>query len=44
VLLTVDTAGWKQELPLIKQHYETFGDKLPGGLKEELSELERRLG
>jgi phosphoenolpyruvate carboxykinase (GTP) len=44
VLLTVDTAGWKAELPLIKQHYETFGDKLPGGLKEELSELEKRLG
>jgi phosphoenolpyruvate carboxykinase (GTP) len=43
VLLTVDTAGWKAELPLIKQHYETFGDKLPQGLKDELSELEKRL-
>jgi phosphoenolpyruvate carboxykinase (GTP) len=43
VLLTVDTAGWKAELPLIKQHYETFGDKLPKGLKDELSELEKRL-
>jgi hypothetical protein len=29
---------------LIKEHYEVFGDKLPSGLKEELAELEKRLG
>ena len=44
VLLTVDTEGWKQELPMIKEHFATFGDKLPGGLKEELAALEKRLG
>ncbi len=44
VLLTVDTEGWKEELPMIKQHFATFGDKLPGGLKEELAALEKRLG
>jgi len=43
-LLTVNAEGWKQEIPLIKEHYEIFGDKLPGGLMEELAELEKRLG
>ena len=43
-LLKVDAEGWKAELPLIKEHYETFGEKLPKGLKEELSALEKRLG
>ncbi len=43
-LLTVDTEGWKAEIPSIKEHYETFGDKLPDGLKEELAALEKRLG
>jgi phosphoenolpyruvate carboxykinase (GTP) len=42
-LLRVDTEGWKSEIPSIKEHYATFGDKLPGGLKEELSDLEKRL-
>ncbi len=43
-LLKVDIKGWKDELPLIKEHYATFGEKLPEGLKEELSALEKRLG
>jgi phosphoenolpyruvate carboxykinase (GTP) len=43
-LLKVDTKGWKEELPSIKEHYATFGDKLPAGLKEELADLEKRLG
>ncbi len=43
-LLRVDMEGWKAEIPSIKEHYATFGDKLPGGLKEELSDLEKRLG
>jgi len=43
-LLKVDTEGWKAELPSIKEHYATFGDKLPKGLADELSELEQRLG
>jgi phosphoenolpyruvate carboxykinase (GTP) len=42
-LLTVNAEGWRQEIPLIKEHYEIFGDKLPGGLMEELAELEERL-
>jgi phosphoenolpyruvate carboxykinase (GTP) len=43
VLLKVDVAGWLAELPLIKQHYDSFGDRLPAGLVKELGELERRL-
>ncbi|BAQ16050.1 phosphoenolpyruvate carboxykinase (GTP) [Methyloceanibacter caenitepidi] len=42
-LLRVDLEGWKAEIPSIKEHYESFGDKLPGGLKEELADLEKRL-
>ena len=43
-LLTVDPEGWKAELPLIKEHFALFGDKLPSGLKDELAALEKRLG
>ena len=43
VLLKVDAADWKAELPLIKQHYATFGAKLPKALSDELSALEQRL-
>jgi phosphoenolpyruvate carboxykinase (GTP) len=42
-MTTVDKEGWKAEIPLIKEHYATFGDKLPQGLKEELAALEKRL-
>jgi phosphoenolpyruvate carboxykinase (GTP) len=44
VLTKVDVEGWKQELPLIREHYATFGDKLPKALADELSALEQRLG
>ena len=43
-LLKVDVEGWKGELPSIREHFATFGDKLPAGLGEELSALEQRLG
>jgi phosphoenolpyruvate carboxykinase (GTP) len=42
-LLKVDAEGWLAELPLIKKHYESFGDRLPAGLMKELAEMERRL-
>ena len=42
-LLNVDKDGWKSELPSIKEHFSTFGAKLPAGLTEELSALEQRL-
>jgi phosphoenolpyruvate carboxykinase (GTP) len=43
LLLKVDIDGWRAELPLIKKHYESFGDRLPAGLTRELNELEKRL-
>jgi phosphoenolpyruvate carboxykinase (GTP) len=43
-LLKVDTEGWKAELPLIHEHFASFGAKLPKGLKDELAALEKRLG
>lgn len=43
-LTKVDTEGWKGELPLIKEHFATFGDKLPKALSDELAALEKRLG
>ena len=40
----MDKEGWKAELPLIKEHFATFGKKLPKALNDELSALEKRLG
>jgi phosphoenolpyruvate carboxykinase (GTP) len=42
-LTRMDKEGWKAELPLIKEHFETFGSKLPKALKDELAALEKRL-
>jgi phosphoenolpyruvate carboxykinase (GTP) len=42
-LLTVDIDGWLAEIPLIHQHFEKFGDRLPQGLAQELAALEKRL-
>jgi phosphoenolpyruvate carboxykinase (GTP) len=42
-LLRVDIDGWRAEVPLIKQHFEMFGDRLPRELHSELSRLEDRL-
>ena len=43
-LLKVDREGWKAELPLMREHFTTFGAKLPQGLTDELNALEQRLG
>jgi phosphoenolpyruvate carboxykinase (GTP) len=43
-LLRVDVDGWRAQLPQVHAHYAEFGDQLPTGLREQLSELERRLG
>jgi len=42
-LLSVDTDAWNAELPLIAEHYATFGSHLPDALREELAALEDRL-
>ncbi len=43
-LLKVDVAGWKAELPSIREHFSTFGSRLPRALGDELDALEQRLG
>jgi len=42
-LLKVDIDGWLSEIPSIGEHYAKFGDRLPKGLKDELTALEGRL-
>ena len=42
-LLAVDIDGWLKEVPLIKEHFATFGSHLPEGLKVEVNALEARL-
>jgi len=42
-LLEVDTDGWLAQLPQMKEHYATFGDKLPTALHAQLDALEARL-
>ncbi|MCK4177960.1 phosphoenolpyruvate carboxykinase (GTP) [Aciditerrimonas ferrireducens] len=42
-LLRVDLEGWRAEVPLIKEHYARFGDRLPAELAAQLDALEHRL-
>ncbi len=42
-LLRVDRAAWAAELPLLREHFATFGDHLPAALMEQLDALEQRL-
>src|SRR5215471_19798705 len=42
-LLSVDVDGWLAEVPLINQFFDTFGDRLPRGLQDEVAGLEQRL-
>ncbi|MDH4144579.1 MAG: phosphoenolpyruvate carboxykinase (GTP) [Acidimicrobiia bacterium] len=43
-LLSVDPASWKSELPLIEDHFEAVGERLPGELRDQLDDLRSRLG
>ena len=43
-LLKVDNADWKAEVPLIREHFATFGDRLPQKLHDAVDDLEARLG
>ncbi len=42
-LLRVDNERWRDELPLIEEHYAAIGERLPAELRDELRELEKRL-
>jgi phosphoenolpyruvate carboxykinase (GTP) len=43
-LLTVHADEWRAEVPLIREHFAQFGDRLPATLRQEIDELEQRLG
>jgi phosphoenolpyruvate carboxykinase (GTP) len=43
-LLTVDYDEWRAEVPSIREHFATFGDKLPAQLTAEVDALEQKLG
>lgn len=42
-LLHIDVDGWLQEIPLINEYYDQFGDHLPEELREEVKQLQQRL-
>jgi phosphoenolpyruvate carboxykinase (GTP) len=42
-ILEVDIEGWLEEVKSIREHYKTYGDKLPRELEDELIALEKRL-
>jgi phosphoenolpyruvate carboxykinase (GTP) len=41
--LALDADEWREQLPLLEQHFESFGAKFPEPLREELVELKTRL-
>ncbi|HET9075521.1 MAG TPA: phosphoenolpyruvate carboxykinase (GTP) [Acidimicrobiales bacterium] len=43
-LLEVDRDGWRDEVPSIRDYFDSLGDRMPGELLEELGSLEKRLG
>ena len=42
-LLSADLDGWLDEVPLIREHFAQFGERMPAGLIAELDALEQRL-
>jgi phosphoenolpyruvate carboxykinase (GTP) len=42
-LLSLDSAGWKQAVPQIREHYAQFGDRLPAQLNLALDTLDANL-
>jgi phosphoenolpyruvate carboxykinase (GTP) len=42
-LLSVDRAGWLEELPMIREYYASFGSRLPAELAARIDQLESRL-
>jgi phosphoenolpyruvate carboxykinase (GTP) len=42
-LAEVDPREWKQEVGLIREHFASFGDRLPDELRRQADQLEQRL-
>jgi phosphoenolpyruvate carboxykinase (GTP) len=43
ILLSVDTEGWLEELPKLREYYSQFGDRLPAEIARELDSMEEAL-
>ncbi|HSN02198.1 MAG TPA: phosphoenolpyruvate carboxykinase (GTP) [Acidimicrobiales bacterium] len=43
-LMHVDVAAWRREVPLIREHYAQFADRVPARLVAQVDDLEARLG
>ena len=43
-LLHVDVEAWRREVPLIREHYAQFADRIPPRLVAQVDDLEARLG
>jgi phosphoenolpyruvate carboxykinase (GTP) len=43
-LLAVNSEDWRAEVPLIREHFAQFGDRIPSALVGAVDDLERRLG
>ena len=42
-LLSVDKAGWKQEIAAVEESYAKFGNRIPFALKAKLAEIQKAL-
>lgn len=42
-ITSLDTAGWREAVPQIREHFATFGDRLPAKLTSSLDSLESSL-
>jgi phosphoenolpyruvate carboxykinase (GTP) len=42
-LLAVDADSWRAEVPELEAHYATFGEQLPDQLRDQLTQLQKRL-
>jgi phosphoenolpyruvate carboxykinase (GTP) len=42
-LVRVDPEAWRGEIALVEDHYEFIGERLPQEMRDELTELEKRL-
>ncbi len=43
-LLHVDVEAWRREVPLIREHYAQFAERIPSRLVSQVDDLEARLG
>jgi len=42
-LLSIDNEAWRGEVELIRGHFDSIGERLPNAMRDELSDLEKRL-